>query len=195
MNADCLKAINANLSSQQMNSNPFFAARPLMPLAAIFGDPHQALRALASLGEQAQQNPRHSAAVVCFPDDPDLALKMPRHVGNVAASPWFPFALATAAVAAATATTVVLGTASIALVFTLAGTSITVTALGVFALCVATLVLMTAELAFRCCSSAVELDVREALLAGHWAVVAHPQDQAHRRAASQSLRRYGGEVL
>jgi len=173
-------------SSTHMTSNPVFAARRLTPLAAVFGDPHQALRAAATLCQHRQM---HSPAVVCFPDDPEIGLKMQRKVVALDGTPWFPFPLATAVAGVAA---VFLVAATVAVMHSAGGTPIAIMALCVFVICVATLVFMDPQASF---GSEVEEDVRQALRDGHWAVVTHPRDRADRLAASRSLRRYGGEVL
>lgn len=172
-----------------MASNSFFAAPTLAPLAAIFGDPHQALFAAKTLRQQGQ---RYGPAVVCYPDDPDISSKMQDKVLAVDRAPWLAVSLATAATGVATFFLFAAMVLAAAFVF---DTSSVSSALLVFAIFAATSILTARLLRSGRDRSAVEMDVREALRDGHWAVVAHPRDRADRQAASQSLRQYGGEVL
>jgi len=172
-----------------MASHPNFLARPLKPLAAIFGDPHQALLAAETLRQQGQ---RDSPAVVCYPDDPDLAAKIQGKMPAAAGSPWSDVSVATAA-------------PGVAIIFCLAALMVALGSVGgapsglsalfVVLIWAAAFISLTCLVRLPQDRSEVEMDVREALLDGHWAVVAHPRDQADRQASSHSMRLHGGEVL
>jgi len=173
-----------------MGSIPLFAARPLTPVAALFRDSDQAFTAAEHLRQQ--QTLQDENISVLRPDDLDVAYRMRRmQPDGQEPATWRldpTWVIRAAAVVAGLAAAVISGWLWVA-----ASSGLSLVA--AMALGIAIALGLAGLLNWSPDERQVVSEVEQALRDGHWAVVAHSSDPRTAFAASDSLRRHGGEVL
>jgi|GEM_PF-4451526 len=167
-----------------------FEARLPTPVAAVFGDPHQALCAADNLRRQERLTGRNID--VLHPDDPELAFKMRRMRPAKQAPPTWHFHMAEAVRGAAAAGILA---AAVLAAYLWQNALGQYTLMGAMALGTAIALGLAGLLSWPSDNRQVVREVEQALREGLWAVVAHTGDRRTAFAARNSLRRDGGEVL
>ncbi len=167
-----------------------YEARLLTPVAAVFGDPHQALCAADNLRRQ-EWLPRQNIDVL-HPDDPELAFKMRRMRPAKPAPPTWQQHLIEAVRGAAAAAILA---AAVLAGWLWESTSAQYTLMGAMALGTAIALGLAGLLRRPSDNRQAVRGVEQALREGLWAVVAHAGDRRTAFAARNSLLRDGGAVL